>query len=328
VTGSRFHRASAERQHVIVSLNPKAGARDGERVVRELVGELRGRGMETFLTTDIDEVTELAGDLHAQGLLRAVVAAGGDGTVNLVANRIPSGAPVAVFPLGTENLLARYLTLKTDPRLVAEMIADGWTGRLDAGEANGRTFLLMAGCGFDAEVVRRLDAARTGHIHHLSYAKPILDSIRSYRYPALRVYCRTGEMGAGEWGEPIAARWAFVVNIPRYAGGLNLAPGATPTDGLLHVATFRDGSIWSAVRYLYGVALQQHANWDDVEMSAVTGVRIEAADEGEEAPYQLDGDPGGELPLEVRVLSEQLTLLVPSKWADREGIVLPTDGAN
>ena len=54
----------------------------------------------------------------AAGTLRAVVAAGGDGTIRLIAKRTPPGTPLAVLPLGTENLLARYLELTADPQQI------------------------------------------------------------------------------------------------------------------------------------------------------------------------------------------------------------------
>ena len=89
----------------------------------------------------------------------------------VVVNSIPVGVPLAILPLGTENLLAKYLQIPPDPERVADLICAGRTVPLDAGRANGRIFLLMVGCGFDAEVVRRLHAAREGHISHLDYAK-------------------------------------------------------------------------------------------------------------------------------------------------------------
>ena len=108
-------------------------------------------------------------------------------------------------------------------------------------------FTLMAGCGFDADVVRRLHRQRTGNIHHLSYAKPILDSIRKYDYPELRVtYAPADVVRRDELTAEITARWVFVVNLPRYAGGLSFAPQASGTDGLLDVCTFKEGSLWMA----------------------------------------------------------------------------------
>ena len=62
--------------------------------------------------------------LLSVGQLRVVVAAGGDGTAAEIVNRTPRGSPVAIFPLGTANLLANYLGIGHDPASVAEMIAE------------------------------------------------------------------------------------------------------------------------------------------------------------------------------------------------------------
>ena len=120
----------------------------------------------------------------------------------------------------------------------------------------------MVGCGFDAEVVRRLHGMRSGHIRHFSYAKPILDSLRNYEYPELRVYCESPELAEKGGGESagaarpvdLSARWVFVVNLPRYAVGLQIAPDALGNDGFLDVCLFKEGSLWSGLRYLAGVA--------------------------------------------------------------------------
>jgi diacylglycerol kinase family enzyme len=183
---------------------------------------------------------------------------------------------------------------------------------LDAGIAEDRLFTLMAGCGFDADVVRRLHEQRQGHIHHLSYAKPILDAVRSYDYPELRVYCAPA--GAEEGAEltiEIAARWVFVVNLPRYAGGLCFAPSASGADGLLDVCTFKEGSLWYGLLYLGGVMLGQHEMMEDFQHVQSRRVRIEAAGP---ASYQLDGDPGGELPVEIGCAPGRLTLMVSRNW--------------
>ena len=115
--------------------------------------------------------------LHASGRLRVAIAAGGDGTVAELVNRTEPGTPISVYPLGTANLLATYLGITADPREMTRVVSDGATIQLDAGRANGRLFLLMVGCGFDADVVERLHRHRNGHIHYWSYAKPILESI-------------------------------------------------------------------------------------------------------------------------------------------------------
>lgn len=296
-----------EKRRVLISVNPKAGARDQATLANELAKCLDAKGFSAEISSDIEWISGTAAELSARGELRAVVAAGGDGTVGLIANRVPAEAPIAVLPLGTENLLSKYLDLTAAPEQLAEVISTGKTIHLDAGEANGELFLLMAGCGFDAEVVRRLHGGRTGHINHFSYAKPILDSMRSYDYPELRVYCDDAT-------EPsVTAKWVFIVNVPKYAGGLQFVPDASGSDGLLDVCTFKQGSIVAGLWYLTGVFMGQHQNLNDCTTLQASRFRIET--DGD-VPYQLDGDPGGALPLEVRVIPQRLQLWVASNWKE------------
>jgi len=301
---------------VLISVNPQAGVRDRRAIAVELQRHLEDVGLAVTIVTSIDELAALVPDRLASGSLRAVVAAGGDGTLSLIANRTPPGTPLAILPLGTENLLAKHLEITADPQQLCRRIAAGWCVSLDAGLAGERIFTLMAGCGFDADVVRRLHRHRTGNIHHLSYAKPILDSLRKYQYPELRVRYAPLDSVADELTAEIAARWVFVVNLPRYAGGLSFAPQASGTDGLLDVCTFKEGSLWSGLVYLSGVMLGQHESMEDFGRVQTRHLRVESASQ---APFQLDGDPGGDLPVEIRALPGRLTLLVSPQWAERQG---------
>lgn len=305
---SRIARLGESSRRVLVVTNPQAGARLREEAIRELIRCLRDRGLLGEVVTDLLVLDRLVAEYRANGQLRAVVAAGGDGTVAEIVNRTEPDVPVSVLPLGTANLLASYLGIERDPLEVANLLAEGATVRLDAGRANGRIFLLMAGCGFDAEVVERLHRGRRGHISYWSYAKPILESVRNYQYPDLRIV--SDDALADGSSVARSARWAFVVNLPCYAAGLQLAPQAVGTDGFLDASTFGHGSFWHALRYLSCLMFRRHDWLWDYQSTLVRHVRIES---DVPVPYQLDGDPGGTLPLDIDVLAGRLMLVVPAK---------------
>jgi diacylglycerol kinase family enzyme len=295
---------------VLIGFNPLAGARDPAKQSRvdQLCQCLHDEGLEPHLLSDRDELAAAAAKRHREGRLRAVVAAGGDGTASDLVNRNESNIPVALFPLGTENLLARYLGLSSDPPKAARIIAAGHTKTLDAGLANGRLFLLMASCGFDADVVQRLHSAREGHITQWSYAKPIMRSIRSYQYPQFRVTCRLSGPDAEipiEYAFP--ARWAFVSNLPCYAGRLCFSPCAKGDDGRLDVCAFEGRGVWAGLRYLIGVYTQRQTRLSDCIVAQATQIQIDA---DQPVLYQLDGDPGGCLPLTIEVLPRRMTVIV------------------
>ena len=172
---------------VVISSNPKSGSGNREDLVNQTAKLLREKGFEVHCSSDIQNVIEISESLFAKGKLRTVLGAGGDGTAALLANSLTPEIPISIFPLGTENLLAKYLGITATPSKVADLIQLGKTVRLDAGTANGKLFLIMAGCGFDAEVVHRLHSKRTGHIRHWSYARPILSAIRRYRLSLIHI---------------------------------------------------------------------------------------------------------------------------------------------
>jgi diacylglycerol kinase (ATP) len=294
---------------VIVLHNPKAGARDSHNDAHRLTKLLDQHGLKTDLFSDLDAAVLQANALFEEGRLRALVGVGGDGTAAELVNRTKSGTPLTWLPRGNSNLLARYLSLDSSPEQLAKTIAHGSVIQMDAGMANGRIFLIMASCGLDAEVVNRVHTRRTGHLNSLTYFKPIWEAFRTYEYPELRVYCDDEFCHPGET-PTLTARWFSVFNLPCYGGRLGFAPHADGNDGYLDLCGFRQGGFWRFMQYIAAVYLRQHRNMNDWTTRRVQRVRITA---DSTVPYQLDGDPGGYLPLEIEVLPNRLTMIVPIK---------------
>jgi diacylglycerol kinase family enzyme len=325
---------SPELRHVIVSVNPKAGAGPADARVERLVTLLRQQNVEVAVFTNLNEVAAEANRRFAAGHLRALIAVGGDGTAAELVNRTAPGMPLTVFPAGNENLLARYFALGPTPEECCRTVVQGAVLRRDAGQANGRIFLIMIGCGFDADVIRCLHSQRTGHVTSASYFNPIMASIRHYDYPELRVYWNEEDGVVGDGGqsgheagkpgqdkrdtghplEPIShgVRWLFAFNLPCYGAGLQIAPEADGADGLLDVCTFRHGGLWHGLYYTAAVLTGTHHWLTDFAQRRAGRLRVTS---DSNVPYQLDGDPGGFLPVEIEVLPKRLTLIVPQEKA-------------
>lgn len=306
-----------ERWHVLIAANPKSGAASAGERVAELRQVLMADGHACDIHYSLEELQSSARRLESHGQLRAVVSAGGDGTAGALANLLPSHVPLLLFPLGTENLLAKHLGITGDVRQLRTILQSDQRYLLDVGCANGKLFLVMLSCGFDAEVVRQMHAVRTGHITRWSYAGPILTAMLGYQFPQLSISAARQETGGAPRLATFTSRaaWLFVFNVPRYAAGLEFCPQADPTDGLLDLCAFQRPGLLHGLRYLARLWLGSHQRMRSFSHSLCQRLEIAAPLDHQGTPlvvpFQIDGDPGGELPLVVEVLPKRLTLLVP-----------------
>ena len=173
---------------VIVFTSPKAGSGAAREQIPLLTDLLARDGIVHQVLSCPDTLKQIVSERRETGVPQPiVVAAGGDGTLSLVASSTRPETPLLPMPMGTENLLARHLGQTSDAGEIMKTLKSGQAIKLDAGEANGRLFLIMATVGFDAEVVRRLHQGRKGHIRRISYLTPIIKTILDYRFPKLKV---------------------------------------------------------------------------------------------------------------------------------------------
>lgn len=295
-----MHRSDPRR--VLILHNRRSGANDASDRVRSLADQLRGRDRSVEILTDLDAYRDAIHRAVNAGHDVSGVAAGGDGTASAVVSRTPPSVPLWILPLGTENLLARSLGMTADPAQATAAIASGLVRSIDAGLANDRVFLMMVGIGFDAAVVQRFAGARRGHIQKWHYALPIAKTIATYRFPQLEI-----DAGEQRW----SAAWCFVMNFPKYAGGLSIPDPSTPVhpdDGRLDLCSFARGGVWHGVRYWWAVRSKRQSDLADYRRASLTEVTIRSR---AQVPFQVDGDWGGYLPVSIATLPSRVRVFVP-----------------
>ena len=287
---------------VVVAANPYSGSRANRERVRDLTTALGERGYDARAVWTPEERAAVMGDAELMQRCRCIVAAGGDGTVHTLINDRPS-APLAVLPLGTENIFAREYGFTLDMELLAGRIARGETRTIDLGRVGERRFSLMLGVGIDADVAHRLarwraQGAKLKRVSYLSYINPGLSSLWRYAYPELEIDAD---------GERMTGAYALIFNIPRYALGLPIAPGARADDGLLDWVVFRKPGKFRLLGYIVSVLGRSHLQRSDVRHGRAKRIRITGV---KDAPVQVDGDPFGTTPVEAEVVPSALTVVV------------------
>ncbi|MCZ6698378.1 MAG: diacylglycerol kinase family protein [Planctomycetota bacterium] len=290
--------------HLVV--NPVSGIGRSRRFVEALTRRLRDGGfaVQTTRTSGPGEARLLGRDSCGGGC-RALVVVGGDGTVNEVVQGLcGDGVPILAVPAGTENILAKYLGIVADDDWLCDVVRRGREVRFDIAEMNDRRFLLVAGVGFDAEVVRRLVCQRRGHISRANYFWPIWRTFLGYRQPILHVEADGKLLHVGPG-------LAFVGNIPRYAIDLRILQRAKPDDRLLDVCVFPCTWQGPLVRHAVNVLLRRHIGRNGVVYRQARHVRVWSE---QRMGIQLDGEWAGFGPAEFQVSGVTARFLVSSQW--------------
>ena len=241
------------------------------------------------------------------GRFDALVVAGGDGTVNEAISGLEgSRLPLAVLPLGTANVLAAELGLGADPDAIARTIAEGGARPVTVGIANGRRFMLMAGAGFDAQVVATVDLRIKRWLGKVAYGLAILRQLGAYRFPSYRVTLD---------GVPHEAASVLVANARFYGGRFIAAPAADLQSPDFQVGLFERSGRVAAIGYALALALGFLPRLRSYRILQARRVEIEGP-AGE--PVQADGDIIARLPVRIEALPAALELIFPPGSEGRE----------
>lgn len=286
--------------------NPKAGKEVIERIKRcEDFLRKSGTEVQTFITGKRGDAEAWAREATSEGIDRIVVG-GGDGTINEVINGISgSSIPVGIIPLGVSNVLALELGIPINIEKASDVAVTGKVKTVPLGLSNGRYFFLMAGVGFDAEVVCRLDLRLKRYLGKLAYILTGVKVILNYKPSPVEIITDSGEVFTGY--SAIVAKSKF------YGGRFSVTPDAGIEKEELDLCLFQKGRRRDIIRYVLGILTGYHLSFKDVLYKKVSGLKISS--EGQ-VPVQIDGDCFGVLPLDISIKPNMVRLMSPEEDAD------------
>ena len=257
-------------------------------------------------TTPEDPGRGQAAEAVEQGA-EVVFVSGGDGTVMACVTALAgTGVAMAVLPAGTGNLLAANLGLSGDAATGVEVALQGGRRRIDVGVVEEQCFAVMAGMGFDAQMLAGTSDTAKKHIGWVAY---VFGAARHLRDRPIKVTISL------DGGKPLRRRPRTVIvgNVGRLQGGVRLLEKAEPDDGLLDVAILSPKTLrhWAALGW---AVVRRHQRVPLMETYTAAKVVIRSRTP---QPRQLDGDliAHGRV-LDISVRPKALLLCVPQPDTD------------
>ena len=283
-----------------VILNPTAGNLETVRDWQERVESI-ARGCPIRITSHAGEAEALARRAAEEGFGR-IVAAGGDGTVNHVANGIAgSDSALGILPMGTVNVFAMELGLPSHNLELCWRIIEGAYVRLvDLPSANEKHFVQLGGVGLDAQVVKETSLALKRSFGPLSYLISAAQ-IAARHPPRLFVESENAPVEEGSF--------VLIGNGRLYGGPFPFFKHAVLDDGLFDVVVFKRLGYLEIIKYLQDVVFSSDIRAPEVEYFQTQRLRILS---DHDVPVELDGELAGNCPVEFRIQRKALRVLAPS----------------
>jgi diacylglycerol kinase (ATP) len=287
----------------------KVDDHDARRRQIEVLSGRLGWRKPVWLETTAEDPGRAQTQQALDGGATAVIAFGGDGTARVVAEVLArTGVPMGLLPAGTGNLLARNLGIP--PNRLESALQIALTGRdrtIDVGrvevgestdgESREEAFLVMAGLGFDAEVMAGTAPELKERLGWVAYVVAGAKRLRGGRTSV------TFQVDGGQL-EQRRIRAVVVGNCGMLQGGIQLMPGAVPDDGWLDVVVVTPRSLLGWLQVTGAVITRRpHATVEHFQCRSIE-VRAERP-----LHVQLDGDPAGTAQV-LKVHVDPLALLI------------------
>lgn len=307
---------------ILLVVNPTSGRGRGRRTANGLTERLQAQGRTVVVleTKQRGDAERFVRDALAEADQRysCVVACGGDGTIQEIANALAlsdaatSGQRpmLGLAPAGRCNDFCRVLGISRDVDAIANVLLEGAPRPIDLGRVNGRCFCTVATVGVDADVSSFVDGMRMPLSGTIAYLYGTMRVLSRYRPRSLRI---SGDFGIIE--EPVFL--ASTANTSLYGGAIPIAPSAVPNDGKLDLCVIEHVSMRRMLTLVPKVLRGRHADQPEVQLIRTTHLTIES-----DEPLDLwaDGERIAQTPVTIDVLPGCIDVLMPQGFEFGKGV--------
>lgn len=219
-------------KHIVFIVNPKSGV-DRQKAITDTIESKLNKSAFTYAIAHTERAghgTDLAKEAAEKGAF-AVVAVGGDGSVNDVAKGlVGTNTALAIIPKGSGNGMARTIEIPLDIAGALEVINGGKTEKVDVGYANDELFLSNAGVGFDALISKEFATSEKRGL--MVYSWLVTKNLWTYKEWNWQVKIDGKEL----------QQKAFMINVAngqQFGYNFKIAPNASYTDGWFDVSIIK-----------------------------------------------------------------------------------------
>jgi YegS/Rv2252/BmrU family lipid kinase len=287
--------------------NPKTGRYVSRRkTIQELALDLNAQGVEVELkfTSGPGDAAELAAKAANNGSTDVIVA-GGDGTINeAIQGMVGTKSRLGILPRGTANVLARELGLPMNIDKAINVAAHGKSRRIHFGVAideatnTRRHFVLMAGIGLDASVVRRVQPGLKKRIGKGAFWLSGLSHLANWHPRPFTLEIE---------GKTYNATFAAIGKAARYGGDLMITPRARLDEPMFEICII---DAVSRIQYLQLLSYAMREGMPD-DKKGVRFIKASKVRATGDAHVQVDGELIGNLPMRFEISPHSLEVIVP-----------------
>lgn len=281
-------------KRLLIIANPTAGRRRAGKLAKVIADMQRhGITVDLRLTAYAGHATEIAREARGTGVWDAIAAAGGDGTISeVVAGLLGSTMPLVILPFGTANVMAIELGISTRVQGMIKPLLSGKTVAVKVPVANGRSFVMMGGAGFDAQLTARIVPQLKKRLGKLAYVWAGIQQVRLHPQQTFAVQAD---------GKTHQAHSLIFCNGRHYAGRFKLAPQGNVTRDDLEVVLIHGARRIDILKVLVMMGIGRVHKLRDVSVIRARELTITGPNGN---PVELDGDPIAQVPLQVKFAGE------------------------
>lgn len=304
---------------VYVVLNGKAGRRGLEPAKAEILDSFKKLYPEVTVEFGITErpmhAPELARAAAITGQYYAVVAAGGDGTVNEVANGMANtGGTMGIIPNGSTNVFCKEVKISSEIDEAVTNIMEGIPVVIDLGKVGDRYFIWMMGVGLESKIAHEVNPKIKKYFGVLAYVISALRQLPNIGYQVQKI------MMDDEKQITFNTFNTIVGNATSYDGFLGIKSRFAIKDGFLDVVVFQSWNIVGVLQLIVNFVRGRRDYYRFIDQFNTAHVRVKKMriETVPNAWVHVDGEIVGQTPIDVEVAEKAVTLIVPDFIAGKK----------